>query len=377
MRKTIKLLFAGDIFISNSDECPDFSKQLKRIIKDHDIACVNLEAPILDIVDNVKEASGYGVKLFQNASGVAKLREEGINLFALANNHIMNYGVEGLRSTLDVLKQDYIMGAGMTYEEAYRPFVFMKNGLKIGILNAAERQYGVAEQYQGYGHAWINSDRFSFQLKKMVETCDKVIVVCHAGMENVEIPLPEWRRIYRQLIDDGVDVVIGHHPHVIQGWENYKGGTIFYSLGNFVWKSEAVKSSQAASMVVSVEIDEKCEVKTNIIPIICKEDVDVLEDDSFDIYLNEIVELLNKEDEYQKRVDQVCVAEYEQGYIKSIYGLLGLCPPTRFRNKIINLLLIALGKVKVDQEFLYIWGANETLQWTITRATICKKILKE
>ena len=154
-RSEAKLLFTGDVFSENFSF--DISDEFLHILSSHDINCCNFEAPISE-KDQIP-ALEDGVKLSQPLEVYNKLKRAGFNLFALANNHIMNYGERGLLNTIKCIpKGDYI-GAGIGEDEVYEARIYSFGTIKIGILNCAECQYGTIEEYKRVGYAWIGSKR--------------------------------------------------------------------------------------------------------------------------------------------------------------------------------------------------------------------------
>lgn len=195
---------------------------------DGELVLANLEGPY---------SSGEG-KIKPNKAG-PRVWNEWISpqpkwCFSLANNHMMDFGADGLRETTVRLRERGIpfAGAGDNQEASRKAMVVEENGKKIGIISMAERQFGMAEDgvsgIAGMGLWVVDAIR---QLRKSV---DFVIVSCHAAVEMSPIPSPEIREFYKFLIDHGADLIHGHHAHVPQGWEEYKGGYIFYGLGNFL-----------------------------------------------------------------------------------------------------------------------------------------------
>lgn len=113
---------------------------------------------------------------------------------------------------------DYV-GTDINSEGAYRPFIKHINGIKLGIVNAAESQLGVldyATKEDEAGYAWINHYKIDQLVVSLKEKCDTVIVFPHAGLEHYNIPQKEWRIRYQQLCDLGADAIIVSHPHVPQ-----------------------------------------------------------------------------------------------------------------------------------------------------------------
>lgn len=108
-------------------------------------------------------------------------------------------------------------------------------GRTVCLLSAAENGYGAVVESETYGYAYCLSYEFKALIKKSIKENDITIIINHAGEENWDAPLPEWREIYQSWIDMGVNYVVCHRPHIIQGWEKYNNGMIFYSLGNFAF----------------------------------------------------------------------------------------------------------------------------------------------
>lgn len=194
--------------------------------------------------------------------------------FTLANNHMMDFGLEGLEETQWRLRERSIpfVGAGAALAEAVHPVILEEHGRRIGVLACAEHQFGMAEpECPGIAPMGLWLLKAVRDLKQEV---DVVIVSCHAAVEMSPIPAPELREFYHALIDAGADVIHGHHAHVPQGWERYAGGYIFYGLGNFLIDSERWTAPNTRwSLVVSLDF-LGAEIEAQVIPaeIVCAED---------------------------------------------------------------------------------------------------------
>lgn len=200
-----------------------------------DIAMVNLECPIT--VRGVKVPKPYNFRMPPKYLGL--LAGAGIDIVSLANNHIYDFGKEGLFDTISYLDSVAVrhVGAGRNGEEAYRPVVFNVRGHVVGFL----AYYGGGES-PGAGK---NSPGVARRdLERVVEAIGSVrrdsgaayvVVNLHWGTEKAERPDASQRTFARALIDAGADAVIGHHPHVLQGIEQYRSGVIVYSLGNLLF----------------------------------------------------------------------------------------------------------------------------------------------
>ncbi|PYZ92584.1 hypothetical protein CR194_13010 [Salipaludibacillus keqinensis] len=230
---------------------------LSKRIRTTDFAICNFEAPIEGDWNPIKKS---GPHHYQRKETIRGLGEQGFDMLCLANNHIMDYGIPALSATIDEVinnKLDFI-GAGLNFENAYKPLIKEINGIKVGFINACEAHFGVKDLNSSLdepGYAWINHpeiDRTTITLKK---ECDFVILLSHAGLEHYSIPQKEWRIRYQYLCDIGVDAVIGSHPHVPQGYEKYKSSLIFYSLGNFYFDSKKYTDKKDHSYSVILKLD--------------------------------------------------------------------------------------------------------------------------
>jgi len=230
-----KIFACGDIVNYGNNSGILCSDELEKIIKSSDYAICNFEAPVSGFGQPMPKS---GPHLHQSAKTIFGLKEQGFDLLLLANNHILDYGCDGLLGTITTAQQAGLdtIGAGLSADTAYQPLIKNIEKLKIGIINACEAQFGVIDHFdrnEKSGYAWINHPIIDKTILALKKECDFVIVFSHAGLENYSIPQKEWRHRYKHLCDLGADVIIGSHPHVPQGYEKHNSSLIFYSLGNF------------------------------------------------------------------------------------------------------------------------------------------------
>lgn len=235
--KATNLFFAGDFCSKSSTTAIVVSDELKSVIKSCDLKVVNFEVPLKpEITLPPQERERF----FQHDDVPKFLRSLGFNLFSIANNHTFDWGDEGFIKTKAALGDDSF-GAG-SYDEAYKTKVCEVNGLKIGFISLSFAAYtGVFDdvtKHTGYSCAYINDLRVNHDIIEAKKVVDFLFVLPHDGIEYIDVPLPETIARYRDFIDYGADGVIASHPHCPQGWEEYKGKPIFYSLGNFLFNSK-------------------------------------------------------------------------------------------------------------------------------------------
>lgn len=159
----------------------------------------------------------------------------------LANNHALDQGEDGLKTTKNLLTQIGIAstGAGETTEEAWMPTIIEKNGIKIAFIGASYTSYNDDGSRRSPLVARMqDTDKLISALQEAKKKADIVVVTMHAGVEYTRNPTPLQETFAHTAIDHGADIVIGAHPHWIQKIENYQGKYIFYSLGNFVFDQE-------------------------------------------------------------------------------------------------------------------------------------------
>lgn len=230
----VKFLFCGD-FVSQDPKSIDVDNKLKSLFTKQDFIAVNFEAPIHGYGKPIYKS---GPSLTQSEDSPAFLESLGVNIIQLANNHMMDQDRTACEESISRFKQSTILGAGLR-DDAYKLSVVEKNGLKIGLLCFAHKEFGALgldSTSSDYGTAWINHPKINQLIFESKQHCDLLVVLPHAGVEDIVVPLPEWRARYKELIDLGADAVIASHPHTPQGWESYKGKQIYYSLGNFFFQ---------------------------------------------------------------------------------------------------------------------------------------------
>jgi len=201
-----------------------------------DLVFGNLETTITsgrEILDNEM--------VFRSDPGTEKaLKQAGFSLLSLANNHTSDFGQKGVLDTLNYLHQTGIsyVGAGQNEQEAYKPVYLEKNGIKFAFLAYTDQSlvpssYEAGEEWAG--SAFMRIERMERAIKQAKKEADLVIVAVHGGIEYTPEPNNRQKDFSQAAIDAGADLIIGHHPHVVQTMEKYQGKFIFYSLGNFVF----------------------------------------------------------------------------------------------------------------------------------------------
>lgn len=240
----VLLSFVGDILLAGSVQ-----RELDRngydypyanvlsYLADADLTAGNLESPF---TLRGTPAEGKSYVFNGKPEALPELRNAGFDVVTLANNHTLDMGVEGLLDTMKHLDEAGLphVGAGNNDTEAFEPVILESKGIKVAYLGLSRVVPVVewkAEKYRAGVAETYDTTRAVKAIAAAKEQADLVVVLVHWGKEKQEQPEAYQRSYAREYIDAGADLVIGSHPHVLQGFEQYKGKWIAYSLGNFIF----------------------------------------------------------------------------------------------------------------------------------------------
>ena len=237
-QQKLTIAAVGDISFAgaNADKPSiDLFKSVQPIFDRSDIVLANLEGPLYD----GNSAISGKCTIRGNTGWAHVLKMAGIDIVSLANNHIMDHGKSGLISTMSILEKEGILavGAGADIDEACKPLFIEKNGYRVAVL----ARTSVIVDSPSYadkktpGVAFLDMQELVENVKTCRKQADLVMLLIHWGIEHYSFPTPSQRKQAKALIEAGVDIIIGHHPHVIQGFERFGEGLAAYSLGNFVF----------------------------------------------------------------------------------------------------------------------------------------------
>lgn len=318
MNATIRLLFAGD-FCSSTPEKIELSKEISGIFKESDLNILNLEGPL----EAGKRCSANKSVLKQSKNSSLWCRKNGFNIVSIANNHSFDYGEAGIDETLKNTKVNNVkaIGAGF-WEDAYKIETIIIKGKRIGFYAASSCDMATLKDKRydkdKKGCAWINHPDTRRAIINGKRECDYLFIIPHAGVEYMDIPLPEWRDAYKELIDLGADGIFSSHPHVPQGIEVYKSRPIFYSLGNFFFEGSSSSMQHKhkfwnTGLIALVNITEN-EISFNY--AVTKRDgyyLSIEKEESIINHIHEIIDDLNNDDRYYKRLE-VDIEKFHKKY---------------------------------------------------------------
>lgn len=252
-RKDCCILAVGDTFLkAKSSGTRPMGSEIESILLSAPCTLMNLETVLAG--EHTGHPLQKAVNLRVSPEWAQYLREIGVDVVNLANNHSMDYGVEGLQSTCAALDDAGIKYVGLIHQGKQHPCVIELEGLRIGILGYADTRRTTAEPTV----APLDRHRIQEDIDNLrLEAVDRILINLHWGEEYVAYPAPWQQRFARELVDVGTDIIIGHHPHVVQGVESYGRGLIFYSLGNFNFGSSSTigRHSLIARWGIMVSLD--------------------------------------------------------------------------------------------------------------------------
>ena len=267
-----KLLIGADLVPTKSntglfaagDALRLVGEELLSRLRAADFIAMNLEVPLTDRAAPIRKCGPCLIAPQETAEG---LREIDPYFFTLANNHILDQGAEGLRSTMKTLREKGIAfaGAGENLEEASRPYLTRIGSCRVGFYCCAEHEFSIAGENSPGANPYDPLESFD-HVRRLKADCDYCIVLYHGGKECYRYPSPMLQRVFRKFAECGADLVIAQHTHCVGCMERYQGSTLVYGQGNFLFddsNSEYWKSS----LLLQVDLNSK---ELEYIPLVKK-----------------------------------------------------------------------------------------------------------
>ena len=240
----MKILFAGDFCprgyitdeVMTDENIRNTSKMIAELTAAHDISVVNVETVYSNCTTPLPKR---GPNIKSTMESLTFLKAMGFTAAACANNHIGDYGQQGVLDTLDNLRKLGLitMGAGSDLKEAAETCYFEKNGVKVAVINHCEHEFGTARKDRA-GAAPLDYYDTAKQIREAKKKANAVIVYLHGGNETNPLPRPGMKKLCRHFAESGASAVVVAHAHCPQGIEMYEGVPIAYGMGNFYFYSE-------------------------------------------------------------------------------------------------------------------------------------------
>lgn len=248
-----------DLFVKADTE-KLFGQELFALLKNN-FCIFNLEVPLTNAESPIKKC---GPTLVAKRETVNTYKALDVNILSIANNHIMDQGEQGLRSTTEVLNENNIafLGAGKNLDEASKPYIFELNDKKIGVYACAEHEFSVAEK-EKCGANPFNALESLDHITNLKKECNYVIVLYHGGKEHYRYPSPNLKKICEKIAEKGADLIVCQHSHCVGCEEDYNGSKIIYGQGNFLFDHN---TSEFWKTSLLIEIDE--EFNISYIPLV-------------------------------------------------------------------------------------------------------------
>ena len=241
---------------------------IKKVLQAADCRIFNLETPLTDVLHPIPKC---GPNLVAPLSAVNGIKAMNPTLISLANNHILDQGLEGLESTINVLDENDIehVGVGDNLEKSSEPYIRRFGDVKIGVYACAEHEFSIAARSEPGANPFdpLESPDHISSLK---EECDYLIVLYHGGKEYYQYPSPELQTICRKMVSKGADIVVCQHSHCIGCYEEFQDATIVYGQGNFLFDQQQNHPLSQTGLLVSCEISQGGKT-VGYIPIIKKD----------------------------------------------------------------------------------------------------------
>lgn len=228
-----------------------------------DVRIFNLEVPLTDESNPIDK---WGPNLIAPTSTVNGIKALNPSLITLANNHIMDHGEEGFRSTVDILNERKIpfIGVGDSLKEANKPYILNKGGLKIGIYACAEHEFSIAGKSSSGANPFDPLESLD-HINDLKQKCDYVIVLYHGGKEHYRYPSPYLQKVCRKMVEKGANLVVCQHSHCIGSYETYNNSTIVYGQGNFIFNKHD-NEYWNSSLLIKLSFEE--DINVEYVPIV-------------------------------------------------------------------------------------------------------------
>jgi hypothetical protein len=262
---TVRVVSGGDVMparsvaaYAGSNGAEAVFAGIKPVLEKGDAAWFNLEG-VTSTLGTAKTEKTYtfeGPTTFPPAIAAA-----GVDVVTMGNNHSVDYGRAALLDTLKRLDNAgvQVVGAGKDFEDAHAPAIITtSSGATIGFLGYSDvwwPGFEATSSHAGVAQAFTGIDRMKKDVKELAAKVDFVVVGFHWGYEYQHYPVAQQTSEGHAAIDAGADLVIGHHPHVLQGFETYHRRLIAYSLGDLVFDHISVPSGQTVLVDAKLTAD--------------------------------------------------------------------------------------------------------------------------
>lgn len=249
MKTQTSLVFTGDIgfdryMYGKWEDEKLISDEILSFLHSADHVIANIEGPIAAQPQNTVNEGAAQLLHTIDPKAVSVINKMQADIWNICNNHIMDAGEFGIKSTLEIAKENNALtiGAGMNIKEAVKPVILNEAG-GIGLFGVGyQRACRKADENKPGCYSWSDLDEIQNSINEIKSKCRWCIVVAHAGEEFTPLPSPYTRERFHKYLEMGADIVVCHHPHVPMNYETVGDKIIFYSLGNFIFDTDYQRS---------------------------------------------------------------------------------------------------------------------------------------
>ncbi len=304
-------------FIFFGDFCPidpeqnqklTLGPELQKLLSISRYKVVNLECPLTKSKSKIAKT---GPHLKADPDSINLLKRFDINICNLANNHIKDYGIQGIIDTCSLLESSNIQFIGLHKDEDNNNLLLINiDNTQVALISFTENEFST-DWSDGAGAIGLNPGVQLKQIKDAKKIADIVIAQYHGGVELYPYPTPEQQRYCHFLIEAGVNIVITHHTHTISGREIYNGNVIQYSLGNFYFPELQNEEIWFIGLACAIKISELPKVDLYTF----KYDpthyqIEIINDIEINEKLNKINYIITNETEIKNQWNQYCLEKY-------------------------------------------------------------------
>ncbi len=326
----IKIVIGGDFCPIGVNEAPSLRgdaealfHDLLPVFREADCSVINLEVPL---IEKETPISKIGPVLGVPTGVISGLKEAGINILNLANNHIMDHGACGLKSTREACRSHGIstIGAGIDVAAAREIQVLKFDGIKIAFAGMAEHEFSIAGE-SSPGANPLDLVNFLRDLKIHSGEWDYLVVLLHAGAEHYPFPPPRLREICRFLAESGANAVICQHTHCPGCWEDYRGSFLIYGQGNLLFDLPVSSPDWNRGFLVVIDVEVPGKARLELVPHVQSPPIPGVRrigKEEVKAFLSEIAErsgVLNDDNALRGRWDEYC-RKMEVQYLNGLQG---------------------------------------------------------
>lgn len=242
-------------FFSNGDVEALLGEELLTVLKSSDYKIFNLEMPLSDQSTPIKKC---GPNLSAPTKTITAYQKIKVDLVTLANNHIMDQGIDGFHKTCCTLSDAGInwVGAGNNLTEASKPYFLRSGDTIVGVYACSEHEFSIASNDSCGANPFDPLESLD-HISALKDQCDFLVVLYHGGKEYYRYPSPNLQKACRKMVVKGADLVLCQHSHCIGSQEEYHDGLIVYGQGNFLFSDPATdKEYWGTSFLLEADVQK-------------------------------------------------------------------------------------------------------------------------